>query len=113
MKSMRRLFLTATVLLPLTVLVCGPSWAQSKLEASIFSYDGKDFVRTNTTLMDKGKSATGTKLDQSSPAYKALTDKHSYTGPATIFGQNYDASYAPLTDGAGKLTGALFVGVSK
>jgi len=31
----------------------------------------------------------------------------------TVFGQNYDASYAPLTDGAGKLTGALFVGVPK
>ena len=39
--------------------------------------------------------------------------KQSYTGPSTVFGQNYDANYAPLTDGAGKLTGALFVGVSK
>jgi methyl-accepting chemotaxis protein len=75
--------------------------------------DLPNFVRTNTTLMDKGQSATNTKLDQSSAAYKALIEKHSYTGPATVFGKNYDANYAPLTDGAGKLTGALFVGVPK
>ena len=77
---------------------------QTKLEASIFTYDGKDFVRTNTTLMDKGQSAVGRKLDQSGAAYKALIEKHSYTGPATVFGRDYDADYA------GKLTGALFVG---
>jgi hypothetical protein len=113
MINMRRGFLILTVLSSITALVSSASWAQSKLEASIFSFDGKDFVRTNTTLMDKGKSASGTKLDQSSAAYKALVEKRSYSGPAVIFGQNYDADYAPLTDGAGKLTGALFVGVPK
>src|SRR4029077_17729759 len=112
MKITTRVFLILTVL-PVTMLVSSASWAQSKLDSSIFSFDGKDFVRTNTTLMDKGKSATNTKLDQSSAAYKALMEKHSYTGPATVFGQNYDANYAPLTDGAGKLTGALFVGAPK
>ncbi len=113
MKSITRVFLIPTVLLSVAVLVSSASWAQTKLEASIFSFDGKDFVRTNTTLMDKGKSASGTKLDQSSAAYKALVEKHSYTGPATVFGQNYDANYAPLIDGNGKVTGALFVGVPK
>jgi methyl-accepting chemotaxis protein len=111
MRNIRRVFLILTALLPVTVLVSSASSAQTKLDSSIFSFDGKDFVRTNTTLMEKGKSANGTKLDQGSAAYKAL--KHSYTGPATVFGQNYDANYAPLTDGTGKLTGALFVGVSK
>ena len=71
------------------VLVNSTSWAQTKLDASIFSFDGKDFVRTNTTLMDKGQSATNTKLDPSSAAYKALIAKRSYSGPATVFGQNY------------------------
>ena len=113
MKSMRRVFLILTVLLPVTELVSSASWAETKLEASIFSYDGKDFVRTNTTLMDKGQSAANTKLDQNSPAYKALTEKRSYTGPATVFGRDYDANYAPLIGGDGKLTGALFVGVPK
>jgi methyl-accepting chemotaxis protein len=55
----------------------------------------------------------GTKLDHDNPAYKALSEKHFYTGPATVFGQNYQASYAPLIGEDGKLTGALFVGVPK
>lgn len=86
----------------------------SKIDATIFSYDGKDFVRTQTTLMtEDGKSAVNTKLDHASPAYKALTQKHSYVGEATAFGHKYDADYAPLTSDDGKLTGALFVGVEK
>ena len=113
MRTMRRLFLVLTLLLPVTVLNSSTSWAQTKLEATIFTYDGKDFVRTNTTLMDKGQSAAGTKLDPNSAAYKALIEKHSYTGPVTVFGQNYESSYAPLIGRDGKVTGALFVGVPK
>ena len=113
MKSMRRIFLILAALLPVTVLVSSASWAETKLEASILSYDGKDFVRTETTLMQGGQSAVGTKLDHDSPAYKALVEKRSYTGPATTFGQNYQANYAPLIGEDGKLTGALFVGVPK
>jgi len=67
-----------------TALGSSASLAQSKLDASILSYDGKDFVRTETTLMNKGQSAVGTKLASDSPAYKALVEKHSYTGPATV-----------------------------
>ena len=48
---MRRLFLILSLLLPVTLLVSSASMAQTKLEASILSYDGKDFVRTETTLM--------------------------------------------------------------
>ena len=43
---MRRLFLMLTLLLPVTVLGSSASLAQSKLDASILSYDGKDFTRT-------------------------------------------------------------------
>jgi hypothetical protein len=110
---MRRLFLILTVLLPVTGIVSSASWAESKLEATIFSFDGKDFVRTNTTLTDKGQPAVNTKLDQNSAAYKALIEKHSYTGPATVFGREYNANYAPLIGGDGKLTGALFVAIPK
>ena len=86
--------------------------ANPKLEATIFSYDGKEFVRSKTTMMtEAGKSAVNTKLDHDSPAYKALIDKHSYSGDATVFGKKYDANYAPLTGKDGQLTGALFVGV--
>ena len=113
MNGMRRMFLILSLWLPVTVLASGVASAETKLDASIFSYDGKDFVRTETTLMKDGQSAVGTKLDHESPAYKALAEKHSYTGPATVFGQNYQANYAPLMSADGKLTGALFVGVPK
>ena len=85
----------------------------SKLDASILSYDGKDFTRTETTLMQEGKAAVGTKLDHNSPAYKALAAGHSYSGPMTLFGKNYQVNYAPLIGADGKTTGALFVGVPK
>lgn len=87
---------------------------QAKIEASILSYDGKDFVRTQTTLLtEEGKSAVNTKLEHDTPAYKALIQKHSYTGDATVFGHKYAADYAPLTSDDGRLTGALFVAVAK
>jgi methyl-accepting chemotaxis protein len=88
------------------------SLAQTKLDASIFSFDGKDFVRTETTLMKDGQSAVNTKLDHDA-AYKALVEKKSYTGPATVLGKDYQANYAPLIGEDGQLTGALFVGVPK
>ena len=110
---MRRLFLILCLLLPVTVLGSSASLAQSKLDASILSYDGKDFVRTETTLMNEGQAAVGTKLDPDSAAYKALVKKHSYIGPAAVFGRDYQADYAPLISKDGKLTGALFVGVPK
>ena len=79
-------------------------------ESTVFTFDGKDFIRAQTTLAaEDGKSAVNTKLDHTSPAYKELVKKHSYVGPATVFGQKCDANYAPLTDAKGKLTGALFV----
>jgi hypothetical protein len=87
---------------------------KGKLDATIFSYDGTDFVRTESTVLTKeGKSAIHTKLAHDTPAYKALTDKHSYSGDANVFGREYQANYAPLMDEDGKLTGALFVGVPK
>jgi methyl-accepting chemotaxis protein len=113
MKNMRRIIIILAALLPVTVLVSSTSWAQTKLEATIFSFNGKDFVRTNTTLMDKGQSATNTKLDHNSAAYKALIEKRSFIGPATAFGQNFESNYAPLIGEDGKLIGALFVGIPK
>ena len=87
---------------------------QPRLESTIFSFDGKDFVRVQTTLVDKdGKSAVNTKLEHESPAYQALIHKHSYTGDTTVFGHKYAANYAPLISDDGKLTGALFVAVPK
>lgn len=83
-------------------------------ESTIFTYDGQDFLRAQTTLTtEDGKSAVNTKLDRKSPAYKELVQKRSYTGEDTIFGQKCDANYAPLTNASGQLTGALFVAICK
>ena len=110
---MRSMFLMLSLFLPVIVLSSTASLAQSKLDSSILSYDGKNFVRTETTLMNNGQSAVNTKLEPDSPAYKALAEGHSYTGPVTVFGKNYQGNYAPLIGADGKVTGALFVGVPK
>ena len=111
MKNKKILILT--LLLPVTVLISSASLAQTKLDATILSYDGKDFVRTETTLMDKGRSAASTKLDHDSAAYKALVEKRSYTGPMTIFGRTVEPTTRRSVDRSGKVIGALFVGVAK
>jgi Cache 3/Cache 2 fusion domain len=111
---MKRHFLILGLLLSILMLTSVAASAETKLDASIMSYDGKDFVRTEKTLMqENGQSAVGTKLDHDSPAYKALVEKHSYVGPATVFSKSYQADYAPLIGADGKLTGALFVGMPK
>jgi hypothetical protein len=110
---MKRVFLILSLLLSITMLTSDAASAETKLAASILTYDGTDFVRTQTTLTQAGQSAVNTKLDRDSAAYKALSQKQSYSGPATVFGQNYQANYAPLVGADGKLTGALFVGVPK
>ena len=86
--------------------------SSDKLAATIFSYQGQEFIRTRTTLVtEAGKSAVNTKLEHGSPAYEALRAGHSYSGDATVFGKRYRAHYAPLTASDGTLTGALFVAV--
>ena len=97
-----------------SLLLCACTQSSVDLEATIFAYDGQDFVRTQTTLVTKdGTSAINTKLDDDTPAYKALIEKRSYTGDVTLFGREFEADYAPLTGEDGQLTGALFVAVPK
>ena len=82
--------------------------------ATVFKYDGQDFIRFQTTLLtEDGKSAVNTKLDTNSPGYEALINNRSYVGEAIIFGRDYGTYYAPLTDDKGLLTGAIFVGNQK
>jgi hypothetical protein len=105
--------------LVLALVICGlgataGERAPTALEATIFSYDGQDFVRVKTTLhTEDGKSAVNTKLARDNPAFQALVQKHSWSGDTKVFGHSYDAHYAPLTNDDGRLTGALFVGVPR
>ena len=83
-------------------------------ESTVFTYDGQDFIRVHTTLLtEKGESADGTKLDRDNPGYAALIQKRSYAGEVTLFGHRCAASYAPLVDQEGRLTGALMVCIRK
>jgi OFA family oxalate/formate antiporter-like MFS transporter len=82
--------------------------------ATIFSFDGHDFIRIQTTLLTtEGRSAINTKLDHSNPSYDALIQRRSYRGEATLFGRAYETYYAPLTNAQGELDGAVFVGNQK
>ena len=100
------------ILALLLTLTAGLAFAAQ--DSTVFTFDGQDFIRVSTTLMTAdGKSAVDTKLNRSDSSYKALIQKRSYTGDATILGQNYETYYAPLTDEQGQLTGAIFVGNTK
>ena len=100
------------VLALLLTLTAGIAFAAQ--DSTVFTFDGQDFIRASTTLTTAdGKSAVNTKLNRNDPSYKALIQKRSYTGDATINDQNYDSYYAPLTDDQGQLTGAIFVGNNK
>ena len=50
---MKRVFLILSLLLSIAMLTSNAASAETKLDASILSYDGKDFVRTDTTLMQE------------------------------------------------------------
>ncbi len=81
------------VLALLLTLTAGMAFAAQ--ESTIFTFDGQDFIRVSTTLTTAdGKSAVNTKLNRNGPSYKALIQKRSYTGDATILGQKYETYHA-------------------
>jgi hypothetical protein len=60
---MRRVFLILSLLLLITGLGSSASLAQSKLDASIFSYDGKEFVRIGRkTLLHRANDSFWSRL---------------------------------------------------
>ena len=42
---MKKVFLILSLLLPVTIMISNVASAETKLAATIFSYDGTDFVR--------------------------------------------------------------------
>ena len=80
--------------------------------ATIFAASGEDFVRVSTSVKkENGERAVGTQLDRASPAYPALREGRTYIGLTTLFGKQYITQYEPVRDAAGKIVGALYVGV--
>ena len=86
--------------------------AQTGGNATIFVADGEDFVRVATSVKkENGERAVGTQLDRASPAYAALKDGKVYVGLAKLFGKQFITQYEPVKNAAGKIVGALYVGV--
>jgi methyl-accepting chemotaxis protein-2 (aspartate sensor receptor) len=86
--------------------------AQTGGNATIFVADGEDFVRVTTSVKkENGERAVGTQLDRASPAYAALKDGKVYVGLAKLFGKQFITQYDPVKNSAGKIVGALYVGV--
>ena len=80
--------------------------------ATVFAAAGDDFVRVTTSVKkENGERAVGTALDKASPAYAALRAGRTYVGLAALFGKQFITQYEPVRDAAGKVVGALYVGV--
>ncbi|MFC4931384.1 methyl-accepting chemotaxis protein [Massilia sp. GCM10023247] len=80
--------------------------------ATIFAAVGEDFVRISTSVKkENGERAVGTQLDRASPAYAALRAGRVFVGLVTLFGKQYITQYEPVRDGAGRVVGALYVGI--
>ena len=80
--------------------------------ATIFVRDGDECFRVATSVKrEDGTPATGTSLGVDHPARVALLKGHSYTGRARLFGRDYITNYLPVTNRAGDVVGALFVGI--
>ena len=79
--------------------------------ATLFVWDGSNFVRVTTNVLKpNGSRAVGTVLDPAGKAFAALRSGQGFEGVVDILGIPYITSYAPMTDDRGKLVGAWYVG---
>ncbi|WP_312279801.1 methyl-accepting chemotaxis protein [Oscillibacter sp.] len=67
--------------------------------------------RANTTVIQNGERAVGTKLD-SNISKTVLEDRLEYQGNADILGMPYATVYSPIIDSDGNAIGIYFTGVS-
>jgi methyl-accepting chemotaxis protein len=86
--------------------------AETGVTATIFAKSGDDFIRISTSVKKQnGERAIGTALSHAHPGYARLLAGKSYIGYATLFGTQYLTEYDAITDAAGKVIGALYVGI--
>jgi methyl-accepting chemotaxis protein len=80
--------------------------------ATIFVRRGDDFVRVATSVRrPDGSRATGTLLDRTGAAGRALRNGESYSGIADVLGTQYVTAYEPMRNQSGDLVGAWYAGV--
>jgi len=86
--------------------------ADTGVTATVFARSEEDFVRISTSVRKQGgERAIGTTLSHAHPAYRRLLNGESYVGYATLFGKQYLTQYDALKDAAGRVIGALYVGI--
>lgn len=79
------------------------------VETTLFQGD----TRVATTVMSEGKRATGTKMQDQKVIEAVLNNGDVYQAETVILGNPYDAAYWPARDADGKITGMVFVGMSR
>ena len=79
--------------------------------ATLFAWNGADFVRVTTNVMKPdGSRAIGTVLDSKGRAYGALRQGQAFNGVVDILGVPYTTSYVPMKDASGAIVGAWYTG---
>jgi len=84
--------------------------------ATLFAWDEarRDFVRRSTNIrLPDGRRAVGTVLGRDGAVFPVVRAGETYLGEAEILGVDYYTAYEPIFDGAGDVTGILYVGVAK
>jgi methyl-accepting chemotaxis protein len=82
--------------------------------ATLFVYDDASgqFVRRSTNVKkENGDRAVGTQLAGDHPGQAPLRRGEAYKGPAVLFGKSFMTAYFPVSNGAGKVIGVLYVGI--
>jgi methyl-accepting chemotaxis protein-2 (aspartate sensor receptor) len=81
--------------------------------ATIFVKKDNDFIRIATSLKkENGERAMGTLLEHEHPAYQSLLSGKGFAGVSMVLGGQYVTQYDPVFDPAGKVIGALSVGMN-
>lgn len=80
--------------------------------ATLFVFDGQDYVRVSTNVQKAGKRATGTVLTPGGAAFKAITAGRAFYGQVDILGSPYLTGYEPMRNAQGEVIGIWYVGYS-
>jgi methyl-accepting chemotaxis protein len=82
--------------------------------ATVFQLHDNKLIRVSTNVIKlDGERAVGTYIPDNSPVYKAIIKDEVYYGRAFVVTGWYMSAYKPIKDQAGKVIGALFVGVNE
>lgn len=82
--------------------------------ATIFVRQGNEYVRISTNVMNNGtgQRATGTVLDPSGEAIRAINRGESFYGMVDILGEPFLTGYEPILNDQNQVIGILYAGFS-